>query len=477
MGPSQYIVCEKESQVNSPLTIKPDHLPQDLWQEVLRVCRLVEQSGGQAWLVGGSVRDAALGLPVRDVDLEVFQLEDAKLRQTLEGQYRLDFVGQSYGIYKLAGWAIDVGLPRRESKSGRGHKSFSVVADPNLDLSAAAARRDFTINAVYFDPLTGEVQDPHGGMADLTNGILRHTSAAFGEDPLRVLRGMQLVARFELKVAPETVALCRTMEMEGLAPERIFWEWEKLILRGVKPSLGLKFLKDCGWISHFPELEDLQGVAQDPRWHPEGDVWVHTLHSLDSFAEDRLGQDHEDLVVGLAVLCHDLGKPSTTVVDGEKIQTIGHEKAGIPLTRDFLGRMTNQAGLVHDVVVLVEEHMRPSIFYRDQSSDAAIRRLAARVRRIDRLVRVARADALGRPPLSADPFPAGLWLLAQAWRLQVCDNPPSALMQGRHLIDLGFTPGVQFGEILNRCYEAQLSGEIKSVQEGRELVLEEFGQS
>ncbi len=462
--------------MNSPLKITPDNLAQGLWQEVLKVCRLVEQAGGRAWLVGGSVRDAALGLYIRDVDLEIFKLEDARLRQALEVQYRLDFVGQSYGIYKLSGFPIDIGLPRRESKTGRGHKSFEVVADPNLDLPTAAARRDFTINAIYLDPLTGEIEDPHGGLVDLEKGILRHTSAAFSEDPLRVLRGMQFAARFDLKVAPETVALSSTMDMEGLAPERIFWEWEKFILRGVKPSIGLKFLKDSGWISHFPELEDLQGCVQDPVWHPEGDVWVHTLHCMDSFAEDRLGHDYEDLVVGFAVLCHDLGKPSTTVVKADKIQCIGHEKAGVRLTRDFLGRMTNQEGLVRDVVILVGEHMRPNIFYRDKSSDAAIRRLATRVQRIDRLVRVARADVLGRPPLPPDPFPAGPWLLAQAWRLKVCDNPPSALVQGRHLIELGFTPGLQFKEILDRCFEAQLGGEINTMQEGRELVLREFGE-
>ena len=466
-------MCES---MNSQLTMNPDNLPEGLWTEVLQVCRLVEQAGGRAWLVGGSVRDAVLDFPIRDVDLEVFQLEDAQLRKILETQYHLDFVGQSYGIYKIAGWDIDVGLPRRESKSGRGHKSFEIVADPNLSLQEASARRDFTINAIYLDPLTNEIQDPHGGLKDLRNGILRHTSTAFGEDPLRVLRGMQFAARFDLKVAPETVALSQTMDMEGLAPERIFWEWEKMILRGVKPSRGLEFLKDSGWIAYFPELQDLPGVPQDPRWHPEGDVWVHTLHCMDSFAEDRLGIDYEDLVVGFAVLCHDLGKPATTVVGPNKIQSIGHEDEGISLTQNFLGRMTNQEALVRDVTILVAKHMMPNVFYRDQSSDAAIRRLAARVGRIDRLVRVAKADVLGRPPLPSDPFPAGPWLLEQAWRLSICKNPPVAIMQGRHLIELGFLPGVSFKEILDRCFTAQLSGDISTVEEGKKLVLGEFGE-
>lgn len=470
----QYIRCVKDSKVNRQPRIKVENVPQGLWDEVLKVCGLVADAGGRAWLVGGSVRDAQLGLPVRDLDLEVFGLSDAGLRQSLETTFRLDYVGQSYGIYKIQGLPLDVGLPRKESKSGRGHKSFEVTADPNLSLPDAAARRDFTINAVYLDPVTGEIQDPFGGVSDLEKRILRHTSSAFSEDPLRVLRGMQFAARFDLTVAPETIAESRTIGMEGLASERVFWEWEKLILRGVKPSRGLDFLRTSGWIRFFPELDALQGCVQDPKWHPEGDVWVHTLHCMDSFAEDRLGDPWEDLIVGFAVLCHDLGKPETTVVTKDKIQAHGHDSAGKPLTRSFLGRMTNQQDLIDDVVVLVEEHMRPSIFYRDKSSDAAIRRLAARVGRIDRLVRVARADVLGRPPLPENPFPAGPWLLEKARRLEVCSNPAVHLVQGRHLIEMGFTPGFRFKEILARCYEAQLDGKISTLEEGKELVQKEF---
>jgi len=449
----------------------------DLWQAVLLVCRLVSEAGGRTWLVGGCVRDGVLGLPVRDVDLEVFGLDDASLRRTLEKEFQLNYVGQAYGIYKIKGFALDVGLPRRESKSGRGHKSFEVTADPNLSLIDAAARRDFTINAIYYNPLTEEIEDPFNGLDDLHNNILRHTSAAYREDPLRVLRGMQFAARFDLSIAPETIAESRTIGMEGLAPERIFWEWEKLILRSVKPSKGLVFLRDAGWIRFFPELDALAGCPQDPRWHPEGDVWQHTLHCMDSFAEDRLNDSWEDLVVGFAVLCHDLGKPETTVVKADKIQAHGHENAGVPLTRSFLGRMTNQMDLIDDVAILVMEHMRPSIFYRDQSSDAAIRRLAARVGRIDRLVRVARADVLGRPPLPENPFPAGEWMLKEARRLGVCEATPPRLVLGRHLIEMGYTPGFRFKEILGRCYEAQLDGEINTLEEGRKLVLKEFGKT
>ena len=252
---------------------------QEVLAAVLKVCTLVRDAGGRAWLVGGGVRDGARGLATRDVDLEVFGLQPDALRAILGATFTVDLVGESFGILKLRGLPIDVGVPRRESKQGSGHRGFAVHADPFLELHLAAARRDFTMNAIYLDPLSGEVADPFDGIGDLQRGILRHTSSAFGEDPLRVLRGMQLAARFDLEPAPETVRVCRGMDLEGLPPERLFEEWRKLVVLGVVPSRGLRFLEQTTWLRFFPELDALRGVPQDPRHHPEGDVWVHTLHA------------------------------------------------------------------------------------------------------------------------------------------------------------------------------------------------------
>lgn len=248
------------------------------------LCRLVSAAGGRALLVGGCVRDAALGREAKDLDIEVYGLEAAALEKVLAKSFELDLVGKAFGVIKLRGVPVDVSLPRRESKTGLGHKAFSVLSDPNLPFAEAAARRDFTINAMGFDPLTGELLDPHGGLRDLERRLLRHTSDKFSEDPLRVLRGAQFAARFGLAVAPETIALCSGIQPEGLARERVQEEWRKLLLQGERPSLGLAFLKDCRWLVHFPELAALVDCAQDPQWHPEGDVWVHTLHALDIFA-------------------------------------------------------------------------------------------------------------------------------------------------------------------------------------------------
>ncbi len=437
---------------------------------LLEICRLLDQAGGRAWLVGGGVRDGILGLPQLDLDLEVFSLPAEEVRRALSGRFELDLVGESFGILKVRGTAIDVGLPRRESKAGRGHREFAIATDPYLPLPEAAARRDFTINAIYYDPLRDEIADPHGGLPDLLAGRLRHTGPAFVEDPLRVLRGMQFVARFDLQPDPATVALCRTIGMEDLAAERIFAEWSKLLLAGRTPSRGLKFLRDTGWVRHFPELEALIGCEQDPRWHPEGDVWTHTLHCLDAFADERLpDQDRENLVVGLAVLCHDMGKPGTTRREPDgRVRALQHERAGVAVARRFLEGLTNQPRLVQEVLPLVAEHMAPAQLHKAQASDAAVRRLAKRVGRIDRLLRVARADALGRPPLPAWPFPAGPWLDEKARLLEVHRQPPPALVQGRDLVEMGWQPGPHFKSILDRLYRAQLDGKFNTEQGGRD---------
>ena len=436
----------------------------------LEICRAVESAGGRAQFVGGCVRDSLLGRPAADLDIEVFGLDPAALRRVVERLVPVSLVGASFGVLKVHGLPIDVSLPRRERKVGRGHRGFEIDADPYLPREAAAARRDYTINAIAWDPLAAELVDPFDGAGDLRRRVLRHTSTQFAEDPLRVLRGMHFVARFMLTPAPETVALCRTIEPEGLAAERIFDEWAKLIRLGERISAGLAFLRAADWLRHFPELDALVGCPQDPEWHPEGDVWVHTGHVMDCFAAARLGDTWEDLVVGFACLCHDLGKPATTVHADGRWRSPGHEDAGLEPTRRFLGRLTGQHRLVDEVLPLVADHLKPDQLYQAGSSPAAVRRLARRVGRLDRLIRVADADRRGRPPAVVDDFPAARWLTDAATRLDVIDKPPRPLVMGRHLVALGLEPGPHFGPLLDACYEAQLDGRITTLEEGLAFV-------
>ncbi|MEO1368491.1 MAG: HD domain-containing protein, partial [Acidobacteriota bacterium] len=329
-----------------------------------------------------------------------------------------------------------------------------------------ASRRDFTINAMAFDPRTGELLDPWGGRRDLEARVLRHVSGKFAEDPLRVLRGMQMAARFELTAAPETLELAASMGLEGLAAERIFEEWRKLMLRGRKPSLGLDFLRKSTWIRFFPELVAMIHCPQDPQWHPEGDVWTHTLHVLDAFADERTGDEWEDLVVGFACLCHDIAKPDTTHFRDGRWRSPGHEEAGEAPTRTFLARLNAMERLVEEVVPLVREHLKPFMLHHAGAGPSAIRRLARRVTRIDRLVRVSRADHRGRPPLPWDGFPAGDWLLQAAEALALESQAPKPIVLGRHLIDMGLTPGKSFGPLLDACFEAQLDGAFEELEGG-----------
>ena len=455
-------------------------------EEVKIVAELVKRAGGRAFLVGGCVRDGLLGLEPKDFDIECFGISAADLQAALAQKFELDLVGISFGIIKLhppshgsgvtRHLEIDVAMPRRETKLGLGHRAFGMEYDPTLTIEEASARRDFTVNAIYRDPLTDEILDSWNGRGDLERKVLRHVSPHFVEDPLRVLRGMQFVARFDLTPAPETIETCRGMTPEGLAPERLFGEWEKLLTQGVKISKGLNFLRDVGWTKYYPELEKLIGCKQDPEWHPEGDVWNHTLCCLDAFARDRdqgsgIRDQGEELVVGLAVLCHDFGKPACTAYDPVKkrIRSLGHDEEGVGPTISFLKRLTNEERLLKEVPPLVRLHMRPFAMWRDKSSDGAIRRLAAKVVRIDRLIRVAAADDAGRPPFPSEPEPLQ-WLAREAERLRVADSAPKPIVQGRDLIALGMKPGVEFGKILKAAYEAQLDGKFLTLEDGVKFV-------
>ncbi len=425
----------------------------------------VATAGGRALLLGGCVRDAALGRVLRDLDVEVFGVPPERLRSLVSARFRADVVGRHFPVLRLRGLSIDVSLPRRRASGAIRAPDFDADADPQVTAAEAAARRDFTLNAIGLDPRSGELVDPLRGLPDLAAGLLRHASQRFDEDPLRVLRAMQLVSRFELDVAEATRERCRALTPAGLPRERIFGEWRRLVLESVRPSLGLRLLREVGWLRHFPEIDALVGCPQDPVWHPEGDVFVHTLHGMDAFARGRGGDDRDALVVGLAVLCHDFGKPATTRSEAGRVTSKGHEALGASLCEGFLARLCDERDLVAEVARLVAAHLAPAQLHRAGAGDAAIRRLARRVGRIDRLVRVAAADHAGRPPL-AEPFAAGEWLLARARALGVVAASPRPLVQGRHLLAEGRTPGPAFGPLLRACYEAQLAGSFASEQDG-----------
>ena len=440
----------------------------------------VRAAGGRPLVVGGAVRDALLGLPLKDFDLEVYGLDADALRAVLERLGSVDPVGRAFAVFKLSGLegvsgAVDVALPRRDSKAGPGHKGIAVAGDPFMSVEDAARRRDFTINAIAFDPFSNEVLDPFGGRADLEKRLLRAVDAAtFGEDPLRALRAVQLGARFELAVEPETAKLCAQMPLHELPCERVFGEIEKLLLRAQRPSRGFSLMRDWGMLRVLaPELIPLEATPQDAAWHPEGDVWTHTLMVIDEAAKLIAGLDTpRALTVMLASLCHDLGKPATTAFEDGHIRSRGHEEAGVAPTLALLDRWNVHSFLGYDVraqvVALVADHLKPGMLYhdRDRVSDGAIRRLARRCE-AGLLERVARADCLGRgggfAPVAMD------WFAERVRSLDVGERPPEPLLKGRDILALGVAPGPEIGRILHAVYERQLDGEIATPEAARKL--------
>ncbi len=427
----------------------------------------------QSYLVGGCVRDWLLQKANKDFDVEAFGLSYEDLVGALSRWGRTDLVGRCFGVAKLtvaSGETFDFSIPRRDSKVAPGHKGFEVTFDPDITPREAAARRDFTINALMFDPRRGEVLDFFNGQEDLQRRILRHTSAAFTEDPLRVLRGMQFAARFDLEAAPETVALCRLISghYSELAVERVREEWFKWAEKSAKPSRGLRFLVESDWIEHFPEVRVLIGTPQDSEWHPEGDVFVHTGHCLDALVNlpEWLEADSETrIVLSLAVLAHDFAKPQTThaaMKDGRmRIVSPGHEEAGGPMAESFLNRINAPNAIRERVIPLVTNHLA----HLQAITDRSVRRLAKRLEpaTIQELVVVITADQFGRPPKPQIIAEKVIALQAKAAELRLQASAPQPILMGRHLIDLGVSPGRDFGLILDAAFDAQLEGSFFDV--------------
>lgn len=453
-------------------------------KKIIRLAEIIRENGGRAMLVGGCVRDELMNVEPKDWDVEVYNIEPSRLREILDSFGRVDAVGEAFTVYKI-GQDLDVALPRRERKVGRGHKGFVVEGDKDMTFAEAAKRRDFTINAILKDASTGEIIDVYGGRKDIENKILRVVSKeTFAEDSLRVLRAAQFAARLEFDIDAETVEICRQIDLTDLPKERIWGELEKILLQAEKPSIGLKWLYDLGVVEQlFPELKSLVGVPQQPEWHPEGDVDVHTLMVADEARKliDDLPYAKKAAVM-LGALCHDFGKPPTTKFFDGKWRSHGHDEAGVEPTLSFLDKLgiftLDGYDVRGQIVQLVRYHLKPGEFYKAQPGDGAFRRLARRVEP-DLLYRVAKADSLGRNP---EWLPKEKWFKAEAqeWfiekvrELAIEKEAPKRILMGRHLIELGLKPSPKFKEILDTVYEMQLDGKItdteQAVEEARKMI-------
>ena len=425
-------------------------------QMARQLALLVQARGGRAYYVGGFVRDSLLGEAGKDIDIEVHGITPDRLKEILDSLGQRITIGESFGVFNLKGYSLDIAMPRKEEARGQGHRDFDIFVDPFIGTEAAARRRDFTFNALMQDVLTGEIIDHFGGEADLKAGILRHVcSESFPEDPLRVLRGAQFAARFGCRVAPETVALCSKMELQHLPKERIEGELKKALLKAERPSVFFEVLREMNQLDHwFPELKALIGIGQNPVYHAEGDVWTHTMMVLDEAAKLR-GRAQNSYWFMLSALVHDFGKAvSTESVDGT-IHAYQHEIEGLPLAEAFLRRITAESKLIAYVLNMTELHMKPNTMARVASVVKNTNKLFDCSVDPEGLIALALADDRGRilqtPAADTEDF---LYERLEIFR----DLMARPCVLGRDLIEAGIQPGKDFTEILGYAHKLRLAG-------------------
>ncbi len=436
------------------------------------IVQQISNHAGRVLLVGGAVRDLLLGDSIKDLDFEVYHLSLDDLEKLLASFGPVSLVGKSFGVLRLHGLDADWSVPRTDS-AGR---KPQVTINANMSMHDAFSRRDLTMNAMGIDLVTGELIDPFNGLHDLENGVLRAPSLElFGEDPLRFYRVMQFIGRFDAYPDDQLNALCKNMDVSQVSIERVDAEFEKLLLRSKRPSLGIRWLAQIGRITDIlPELAATIGVAQEPSWHPEGDVFEHSMQSLDAAAVLSYKDEQEKLIILYAALCHDLGKVTTSKIIDGKIHSYGHEIAGIEPTKRLLKRITTKKIIIDTVPVLVRYHMQPFLF--EKAGNAAYKRLALKLApraNVQMLCQLALADKRGRglqhTPLQID-FPALRDFLHKAEQLQILYKPEEPLLQGKDIID-AVAPGPKMGVLLQEAYKIQIAENIRDKEQLKKRVL------
>lgn len=431
--------------------------PGDRNSEMARaIAEKVAAEGGRSFFVGGMVRDRIVGRESKDVDIEIHGITPQKLAEILSSLGDVTRTGASFGVFGLKTYDIDVAMPGKETASCRGFREFERYADPFIGYEKAAARRDFTMNAMMEDVLTGELLDFFGGQADLKMRVIRHVKdQTFRQDALRVLRAAQFAARFQFRVAEETRGLARTISLREIAPERILGELNKALLKAEKPSLFFEELRRMQQLScWFPEAEALIGVPQSPVYHPEGDVWVHTMMVLDAAAQLRSAAAYPEGFM-LSALAHDFGKAVSTTIEGDKVRSIGHEQSGAGLAKRFLGRISRENRLERYVLNMVELHMEPNRLAGAKAREKSTARMFDRSVCPEDLLLLARADHFGKG--AAGPYDAQEIFLRERLA-QFRELMARPYVQGRDLVERGFEPGADFGEALSFAHKLRLAG-------------------
>lgn len=436
----------------------------------------IAAEAGKALLVGGAVRDLLLGLEVKDLDIEVHGISMQQLEDILRLHGPVSLVGKAFGVLRLHSLDIDWSLPRTDT-SGR---KPQVTIDPFMSFKEAFRRRDLTINAMGIDLITFDLIDPFNGEEDLCDKVLRAPDPAFFvEDPLRFYRVMQFIGRFEMFPDAELNSLCKKMDVSKVSRERIEMEFEKLFLKSKRPSLGIRWIYNLSRLKELlPEVGALVGVPQNPHYHPEGDVFEHTMQTIDAAAHLSYDSAKTKLIMVYAALCHDVGKATTTeFVDG-KWKSLEHAQEGEDIAKKLLLRITHNIDLIAAVRKLVKYHMMPVQFITGEAKPAAYKRLARKLApeaTLQMLADLSLADKRGRNPSGVLPLttdvPEIAAFLKHAENLQVRIQSEEPILLGRDIMDV-IEPGPKMGELLKDAYEIQIEEGIKDKEELKKRVLQ-----
>ena len=412
-------------------------------------------NGGRAYYVGGYVRDGIMGKENKDIDIEIHGLSTDQTRHILDSVGDCITAGASFGVFCLKGRNMDIALPRSETMTGRGgHKDFDVFVDPHIGLCKAAGRRDFTINALMQDILNGEIYDFYGGIEDIRNKVIRHVSSAFPEDPLRVLRACRFAAKLGFIIAEETAELCRRMDLSTLSPESIIGELENALVNSERPSVFFEELRRMEGLGFwFPELEALAGIRQDPVFHPEGDVWTHTMKTVDEAAKFR-DQAERPFFFMMSALCHDIGKSLATEEIGGTIHAYGHDEKGQDLAKKLLDRLTNETKLKKYVLNMVKLHMRPNMLVQQNASDKAFMKLFDLSVCPEDLILLSKADYYGSCADCYENIEYELREKLSEYRRRMS----LPYVKGEDLIAEGISPGPDFSDALGYAHKLRLAG-------------------
>lgn len=433
---------------------------------VKKIISRIHEHKGRALLVGGAVRDLILGLPTKDLDIEIHGISLPDLETILQEFGPVSLVGKAFGVLRLHNLAIDWSIPRTDSTGRKPH----VTLDPHLTFEQAFKRRDLTMNAMGIDLITYKLIDPFNGARDIQEKILRTPDPTFFiEDPLRFFRVMHFIGRFAMQPDAELQHICTTMDLKGISRERIEEEFTKLFLKSEQPARGIRWLNTIGRLHEIlPELAATKNIAQNPEWHPEGDVFEHSMQALDAAARIPCATQQEKLILMYAALCHDLGKVSTTKEIDGIWRSHGHDVEGVPLATSLLKRITHNADLIKTVQVLVRHHMAPLHFTQEGAKASAYKRLAhalAPYTTLEMLSKLSTADALGRNAHKGIPLPEQIVprvqeFLERAQQAHVVTQTEKPILYGADLMHI-IQPGPEMGAMLAYAYEVQIEEEIK----------------